>query len=76
MIIHPPQPPLIMAALDAHPLRTRHLALSLFSITVCITALPNGSGVGVGVLVGQETFQEFPVDEDPVRSHWKGPVRS
>lgn len=24
---------------------------------------------------GQETFQEFPVDEDPARSHWEGPVR-
>lgn len=39
MIIHPPYPPLIMAALDAH---LRHLALALFSPIVCITTLFNG----------------------------------
>lgn len=42
MIIHPPSPPLIMAALDAHPLCTRHLALTLLGLTVCITTLFNG----------------------------------
>lgn len=78
MIIHPPYPPLVMAALDAHSLYTRHLALALFGLTVCITTLFNGlfTGVeGVGGRRGQETFQEFPVDEDPARSHWDGPVR-
>lgn len=68
-----------MAALDAHPLRTRHLALALFGLTVCITTLFNGlfrgAGGGAGGAWGQETFQEFPVDEDPARSHWEGPVR-
>lgn len=39
MIIHPPYPPLIMAALDAH---LRHLALALFSPIVCITTQFNG----------------------------------
>lgn len=71
-----------MAALDAHPLRTRHLALALFGLTVCITTLFNGlfrgaggaGGAGEG-RGGQETFQEFPVDEDPARSHWEGPVQ-
>lgn len=66
-----------MAALDAHPLRTRHLALALFGLTVCITTLFNGlfkkGAEGGGE--GQETFQEFPVDEDPARSHWEGPGR-
>lgn len=42
MIIHPPSPPLVMAALEAHPLRTRHLALALLGLTVCITTLFNG----------------------------------
>lgn len=48
MIIHPPSPPLIMAALDAHPLCTRHLALTLFGLTVCITTLFNGLFRGAG----------------------------
>ncbi len=78
MIIHPPSPPLVMAALDAHPLRTRHLALALFGLTVCITALFNGlfrGAEGAGGRGEQETFQEFPVDEDPARSHWEGPAQ-
>lgn len=75
MIIHPPFPPLIMAALDVHPLRTRHLALTLFGLAVCITTLFNGlfrGAEGVGCRRGQETFQEFPVDVDPARRHWEG----
>lgn len=59
MIIHPPSPPLIMAALDVHPLRTRHLALTLFGLAVCITTLFNGlfrGAEGVGCRRGQETF--------------------
>lgn len=68
-----------MAALDAHPLHTRHLALTLFGLTVCITTLFNGlfrGAEGAGGRGGQETFQEFPVDEDPARSHWEGPGES
>ena len=77
MIIHPPSPPIVIAALDAHPLCTRHLALALFGLTVCITILFNGlfrGAGGAGGRGGQETFQEFPVDVDPARSHWEGPV--
>lgn len=48
MIIHPPSPPLVMAALDAHPLRSRHLALALFGLAVCITMLFNGLFTGAG----------------------------
>lgn len=47
MIIHPLSPPLVMAALDTHPLRSQHLALTLLTFTVCITTLFNGLfGVG------------------------------
>lgn len=77
MIIHPPSLPLIMAALDVHPLCTRHLALTLFGLAVCITTLFNGlfrGAEGVGCRRGQETFQEFPVDVDPARRHWEGLV--
>lgn len=48
MIIHPPYQPLIMAALDAQPIRTRHLASALFSPTFCITTLFNGLFKGEG----------------------------
>lgn len=42
MIIYPSYPLFIMAALEAHPLRTRHLALALFNLTLCVTTLFNG----------------------------------
>ena len=78
MIIHPSYPPPIMAALDTHPLRTRHLAFGLFSLIVCITThcLMDflGGVVGAECQGGQATFQEFPVDADPARRHWEGPV--
>ncbi|KAI4830657.1 hypothetical protein KUCAC02_002273, partial [Chaenocephalus aceratus] len=33
-------------------------------------------GEGEGGRGGQETFQEFPVDEDPARSHWEARLRA
>lgn len=75
MIIHPPSLPLIMAALDTHPLHARHLAFALFRFYVCITTLFNGLLRGAeeaGERGGQETFVEFPVDEYLARRHWEG----
>lgn len=62
MIIHPAAPPHIMAALDAHPLCTRHLALALFGLTVCITTLFNGlfrRAGGVGGREGRKLSKSF-----------------
>lgn len=55
MIIHPLSPPLVMAALDTHPLRSQHLARTLLRFTVCITTLFNGlfRGAEVGGGVGR-----------------------
>lgn len=49
-----------MAALDAHPLRTRHLALALFGLTVCITTLFNGLFRGAGGGAGGLGAGNFP----------------
>lgn len=80
MIIHPPSPPLVMAALDAHPLAPdTWLSLFLdlvFALQHCLMCSLEGMrGLGTGGRGGQETFQEFPVDEDPARSHWEAPER-
>lgn len=80
MIIHPLSPPLVMAALDTHPLRSQHLALTLLRFTVCITTLFNGlfrgaevGGGGCGeTKQGRENFQEFPVCQEQVSGHWEG----
>lgn len=59
MIIHPP---LVMAALDTHPLRSQHLALTLLTVTVCITTLFNGlfRGAEVVVVGGASRAGTFP----------------
>lgn len=63
MIIHPLSPPLVMAALDTHPLRSQHLALTLLTFTVCITTLFNGlfrgAEVGGGGKQGRNISKGF-----------------